>query len=145
MSVVMLSLVKGTLNQMLFTAQIRVVQRVQDPFKPPKSDRPEAQRVGLKPLAGRVRFLLSGNPNIRFGLRVKGLKTRTNRPDRSFKRKKKFWTRGRSRELKTEEEWTDNWQDWALLFLPHWEPHGSCAPQISFHSKSKHQITSCPK
>jgi len=72
---------------------IRAVQRVQDPFKPPESDRPEAQRVGLKPLAGRVRFLLSGNPNIRFGLRVKGLKTRTNRPDRSFKRKKKFWSR----------------------------------------------------
>ena len=89
-------------SQIYFVDIYRAVQRVQDPFKPPESDRPEAQRVGLKPLAGRVRFLLSGNPNIQFGLRVKGLKTRTNRPDRSFKRKKKkILIQGRSRELRS--------------------------------------------
>ena len=36
----------------------RGVQRVEDPINPPESDRPEAQRVDPKSIAGRIRFYL---------------------------------------------------------------------------------------
>ena len=35
---------------------VRGVQRVEDPIDPPESDRPEAQRVDPKSIAGRIRF-----------------------------------------------------------------------------------------
>ena len=35
----------------------RGVQRVEDPINLPESDRPEAQRVDPKSIAGRIRFL----------------------------------------------------------------------------------------
>ena len=70
---------------------IRGVQRVKDPINPPESDRPEAQRVDPKSIAGRIRFWLLQNPNNRFGWRVTELKTRSTRPDRRFsKTHKKF-------------------------------------------------------
>ena len=34
------------------------VQRVEDPINPPESDRPEAQRVDPKSIAGQIRFWL---------------------------------------------------------------------------------------
>ena len=37
---------------------VRGVQRVEDPINTPESDRPEAQRVDPKSIAGRIRFYL---------------------------------------------------------------------------------------
>ena len=37
---------------------VRGVQRVEDPINTPESDRPEAQRVDPKSIAGRTRFYL---------------------------------------------------------------------------------------
>ena len=37
---------------------VRSVQQVEDPINTPESDRPEAQRVDPKSIAGRIRFYL---------------------------------------------------------------------------------------
>ena len=37
---------------------VKGVQRVEDPINTPESDRPEAQRVDPKSIAGRIRFYL---------------------------------------------------------------------------------------
>ena len=46
---------------------IKAVQRVKDLTKPIESDRPEAQRVDLKSLVGRILVPFSLNPNSQFG------------------------------------------------------------------------------
>ena len=49
------------------SVMIKAVQRVKDLTKPIESDRPEAQRVDLKSLVGRILVPFSLNPNSQFG------------------------------------------------------------------------------
>ena len=45
-------------NIIIYIYMGRGVQRVEDLINPPKSDRPEAQRVDSKSIASRIRFYL---------------------------------------------------------------------------------------
>ena len=47
---------EGKLQKFVSKERTRGVQRVEDPINPPESDRPEAQRVDPKSIAGRIRF-----------------------------------------------------------------------------------------
>ena len=116
---------------------IKGVQRVKDPINPPESDRPEAQRVDPKSIAGRIRFWLLQNPNNRFGWRVTELKTRSTRPARRFSKTHKifdlflnlldsglewpFWTAGHVLGLKREAHLLDK------RLIVHWlKLHATC-------------------